>query len=154
MAGNRPMQRLGKLPAQEAFSLRSGRGHEFQNDMPHDLPLDRLARTPRNIFAKSTRIYRGDKLGAGRFFTQIIFSYVTGVVQLILPQAERSYLLIQNLDAAANLFVGFGLQPTTTVGLKIIPGTAFEPYVVPSNDIFICGDANGTATILFGAIGG
>lgn len=149
MAGNRPL-RPGM--AQDSFKIREGRGHEFQNDVAHDLPLSALAQTPRNIFKKSIRRYRDVTASDTRAnFTQLIFPYAA-VFQLILPQAARGYLLIQNLDAAANLFVGFGFQPTTTQGLKIIPGTAYEPYVVPQNDIFICGDAAGTCMVLFSAI--
>lgn len=137
---------------QQGYQINSGRGHEFQNDQPHDLPLAQLARTPRNIFDKSVRKYRGDQMRVGRFFTQILFPYTTGV-QLLLPQGERGYLLIQNLDAVANVFLGFGVQPAANQGLKIVPGTAYEPYVVPQNDIFIIGDAGGTALLLFGPAG-
>lgn len=148
MAGNRPVR---GQPQQVNYQVRNGRGHEFQNDQAHDLPLSALATTPRNIFPKSIRSYRGDKLNVGRFFTQISGPY-SATIQLLLPQGERGYLLIQNLDAAANLFVGFGVQPTATSGLKIIPGTAYEPYVVPQNDIFIVGDAAGTFICLYAAI--
>jgi hypothetical protein len=149
MATDRPLRN-----PQGAYTLKTGRGHEFQNDQPHDVPLSALSQTPRDIFKKSIRRYRSDT-GSDRrgFFTQLTFPYTT-VIQLILPQSGRGYFLIQNLDAAANLYVGFGFQPSNGIGLKIIPGTAYEPYVVPQNDVFIIGDAAGTCVVLFSSVNG
>lgn len=180
MAGNRPMRGPGNktdgLP-QQRYELKTGRGHEFQEDTPHDLPLSALHQTPRNIFARANRIYadNGQTPNAsnvnpdgsgnqGRIvssasmyalqrkanFTQLSYGY-TNVTQLVLPAASRTYLLIQNLDAAANLFIGFGFRPdgVAGIGLKIIPGGFYEPFQVPQNDVFIAGSGVGIATVLF-----
>jgi hypothetical protein len=156
MAINRPMRR----PAKPAYQLGSGRGHEFQEDKAHDVPLSALSQTQRDIFAKSIRKY-GDTGGSTPLssiqrkanFVQMSAAFTT-VAQLILPAADRTYFLIQNLDAASNLFVGFGFRPDGTlgVGLKIVPGGFYEPFQVPQNDIFISGSGTGNAVLLF-AIG-
>lgn len=152
MAINRLVRtRQGPQP-QGGYTLSSGRGHEFQQDKAHDVPLSALATTPRDIFKKSIRGYRENVASDRRgFFTQLLFPY-TNAAQLILPQSNRGYFLIQNLDAVANLFVGFGFQPSAGIGLKIIPGAAYEPFTVPQNDVFIIGDAAGNCTVLFSSI--
>jgi hypothetical protein len=172
MADNRPMRR--QRLQQGGYSLQHARGHEFQNDQAHDLPLSALSQTPRNVFKDSTRIYRDNsgeviasvlasaspELKATIFaiqrkanFTQLIFPYTTAT-QLILPQAARSYFLIQNLDTLSDLYVGFGFKPDgiNLLGLKVVAGSAFEPYQVPQNDVFIAGSGSGLCTVLF-AIG-
>lgn len=182
MSANRTGRGLNSdgLP-QQAFTLRDGRGHEFQNDQAHDVPLSALAQTPRNIFSKVQRIYRNDatanaaqavsdgkipddnKAGLIARFLSTLFAIqrkanftqlslpVTTATQLILPASSRLYLIIQNLDAAANMFVGFGFRPdgVNGIGLKIIPGGFYEPYQVPQNDIFIAASGNCTATVIF-----
>ena len=153
MAINRPMRRA----AQQSYQLGGGRGHEFQDDLAHDVPLSALSQTQRDIFAKSIRKY-GDTSGSTPLsaiqrkanFVQMSAAFTT-VAQLVLPATDRTYFLIQNLDAASNLFVGFGFKPDGPlgVGLKIVPGGFYEPFQVPQNDIFIAGSGTGNATILF-----
>lgn len=178
MADNRPMRRnRDGLPSQQ-YTLKDGRGHEFQNDQPHDLPLHALAQTPRNVFAKAARIYAdngqtpnasgdssqvtsnpgGRQAGSASLyalqrkanFTQLILPYTLATV-LVLPATSRIYLLIQNLDAAANMFLGFGFKPDGAggLGLKIIPGGYYEPFQVPQNDVFIAGSGVGNACVIF-----
>lgn len=81
---------------------------------------------------------------------QVVVPYTTAAV-LLLPAATRSYFLVQNLDAAANLFVGVNFQPSGPAarGIKLIAGAAaWEPIKVPQGDIWISGDAAGTATFI------
>lgn len=181
MAANRPVRRNRQnqdgLPSQQ-YNLRDGRGHEFQNDQGHDLPLHALATTPRNIFPQSVRVYadNGQTPNASNVpgnvtsnpggrqtspaalyaiqrkgnFTQLIIPYTLATV-LVLPATSRIYLLIQNLDAAQNMFLGFGFKPdgAAGLGLKIIPGGYYEPFQVPQNDVFIAGSGVGNACVIF-----
>ena len=153
------------------FSLQAKPGHEFQNDRAHDVPLSAAAVAERNIGRQAVRNYReaaGGTTGAdgqpdmaallyamqGKAkFVQQIYAYTTAP-QLILPEANRTYFFIQNLDAAANLLVGFGVVPEGVAGkgVKIIAGGFYEPFRVPQNDIYIAGSAGGFAVVLF-AIG-
>jgi hypothetical protein len=70
---------------------------------------------------------------------------------LYLPAGRRSYLLIQNLDVALSMFIGFGIVPNQadSIGLKIAAGQAYEPYMIPQNDVWITGTGTGLATILY-----
>lgn len=45
---------------------------------------------------------------------------------LLAANAARQYLLIQNNDTAGTVFLAFGKEATTTTGLKLVPGGAFE----------------------------
>lgn len=159
----------------DAYDIGDGRGHEFQNDQGHDLPLNALARTPRNIFPKSVRIYGPDTqtiiaqaiensnpavpfdfrallLAEQRKakFTQTTFAYTTEA-QLILPAQGRTYFIIQNLDAVAKLFVGFSFKPdgVNGIGLRVDIGAAYEPFQVPQNDVWIAGSAPGNCTVIY-----
>ncbi|MGH8500821.1 MAG: hypothetical protein ACRERV_18705 [Methylococcales bacterium] len=74
-----------------------------------------------------------------------------GTPFLYLPAGRRSYLLIQNIDLAFTLFVGFGVVPNqaTSFGLKIAAGQAFEPYMIPQNDVWLTGTGTGVATVIY-----
>jgi hypothetical protein len=76
-------------------------------------------------------------------FQQIGFSAVAAGA-LIRNAEKRNYILIQN-TGAANLYVGFGLNPTQNNGLVIVPGGNYEPLKVPQNDIYIA-SASGTVS--------
>lgn len=159
----------------DSYDIHDGRGHEFQNDQGHDLPLNALARTPRNMFPKSVRIYGNDPGGivtaalantdpAVPFdwralllsmqrkanFVPMPFQYTTAPT-LVLPRQDRTYLIIQNLDAAANLFVGPSFKPdgVNGIGLRVAPGAAYEPFEVPQNDIWLAGSAPGNCFIIY-----
>lgn len=80
-------------------------------------------------------------------FAHIPFSVDVGA-QLILsrPQAKRIFLLIENTHPSQNLYVGFGTEPNTTIGVTILPGgDLFLDAVVPQNDVYIAGA--GAATV-------
>lgn len=164
----------GRIIPQGNFQLQNTRGHEFQNDQAHDLPLSALTKTPRNVYAKAERVYKPDPVSAAQqslltgeqnpfaelyalqrkaVFSQISYTYTT-VPVLILPAASRTYLLIQNLDAALNMFLGFGFIPdgVNGIGIRVAAGLAYEPAVIPQNDIFIVGSGSGLTAILY-AIG-
>ena len=153
------------------FSLQASGGHEFQNDRPHDVDLAAAAQSPRDIGRQALRNYREDSsksvdaqgnpsssamlyaLQRKGLFTQFVYGFTT-VSRLILPSAERVYLLIQNADTVANMFLGFSYNPdgAAGLGLKIIPGGYYEPFTVPQNDVYIAGSGAGNAVVIF-AIG-
>jgi hypothetical protein len=83
-------------------------------------------------------------------FFQLSITYTTTPV-LILPASDRSYFLLQNLDAALDAFLGFSIvpNPTIPIGLRVSAGDAYEPYMVPQNDVWIVGSATGLATLLY-----
>jgi len=83
-------------------------------------------------------------------FFQLSVSYTTTPV-LILPAGDRIYFLLQNLDVANDVFLGFSIvpNPVIPVGLRVSPGDAYEPYIIPQNDIWIVGSAAGLATLLY-----
>jgi hypothetical protein len=70
---------------------------------------------------------------------------------LYLPADTRTYFLVQNLDAAVILFVGFGDRPNqaTGRGLRLQPFVAYEPYQVPQNDIYLTATAPMQALLIY-----
>lgn len=54
---------------------------------------------------------------------------------------NRRYLLIQNIDSSDDLHIGFDGSATTST-LKIEPGNAYEPIMVPTSAIHIRTDSN------------
>ncbi|MFA7334733.1 MAG: hypothetical protein AB7Q37_18735 [Pyrinomonadaceae bacterium] len=69
-------------------------------------------------------------------------------------QEKRSYFFIQNTSAVGDLYVGFGTPPIPGSALVLTPGAAFEPFRVPTNDIFVQGTApNMVGILLIGAEG-
>lgn len=170
MAGNRPMRQPAQIEKQ-GYNIRDVRGHEFQNDIAHDLPLSALSQTPRDAFSKAIRKYRANAVAASQLaletgeanplailyalqrkanFTQLSLPYTT-ISSNVLPAQARTYIFLQNLSAAQNLYVGFGFQPNgiAGIGLRIPPGGFYEPFQVPQNDIFVAGDGVGVVTVLF-----
>lgn len=45
---------------------------------------------------------------------------------LLAANVNRQYLLVQNKDAAGNLYLSFGVAATAANGVKVVPGGAFE----------------------------
>lgn len=132
-------------------------GHEFQRDRSRLLTPGMVASTPRDIGKRAIPTYRGgdspeeiaERINRRQVdFSQVPIEYDTDPF-LYLPAGPRSYFLLQNLNAAFDIFVGFGIQPTTTRGLKIAAGEAYEPYMIPQNDVWIVGTGVGVATLIY-----
>lgn len=49
----------------------------------------------------------------------------------------RKFLLIQNIDPVGTLYFGFGWIPSVNNALILPPGTGYEPYRYPTNEIFV-----------------
>jgi hypothetical protein len=144
------------------------KGHDFQEARPEYLRSNMVGRVSPALKQLATGTYRGaqsfeqpvlaeadpayrQELRALRRqaeFQNFGVQYTTEP-QLILPRSDRVYLIIQNLDAAAILFVGFGSRPTTTFGIRVLALGNYEPFVVPQNDVWLTGSAPGTAVIAY-----
>jgi hypothetical protein len=90
---------------------------------------------------------------ASHWYAQIIsvaFS-VTTTSQRLLDQsaAWRNFLAIRNSSASANIYVGFGLDASTTASwLRLAAGTiVLFDTVVPQDDLYFIGDAAGSVAI-------
>lgn len=72
-------------------------------------------------------------------------------VQALAANAARKYLLIQNNDEAANIFIKFGAAATLT-SIKVGPGGSYEPNLVSGQTVNIISDValTGTVTVLEG----
>lgn len=73
--------------------------------------------------------------------------------QLIRTREDRTYFMIMNTDAVNSLYVGFDYEPTPANGVVLSSKNAYEPFQVPTNDIWVAGSAAGTTGILIYAIG-
>lgn len=138
----------------------------FEGNIGHGFQEERSGRSiepswpDRQIQARAISTYRGnDQSPEGQRerinrrqvdFLQYSIPYDTTPF-LYLPAGRRSYLLIQNLDAALAVFIGFGIVPNqaASIGLKIAAGQAYEPYTIPQNDVWITGTGTGLATIIY-----
>lgn len=60
---------------------------------------------------------------------------------LVAASSSRSYVLIQNKHATANVFIAFGTAATVAGGIRIGPGGAYETGpVAPTSEIRAIGD--------------
>lgn len=82
----------------------------------------------------------------GKTVTTPIYGTVgTEAALIVQGNGNRSWLFIQNLDAANVLYVGVGYSPTEATGLRLgSQGIAFEPAKVPIEDIYLLGSAGDT----------
>lgn len=80
---------------------------------------------------------------------------VAGTPTLVLPKDDwRAYLFIQNQDPNNNIYYGVDCWATPNDGL-MIPGNAarpgyYEPYRVPTGDIYLISGAASQVFILYG----
>ena len=91
---------------------------------------------------------------AGRFMPT---PFTVGVAaQLLIPeQPGRFYLFILNTSGANRLFVGFDYEPTATNGVTLEVNLGFyEPWIIPTNTIFIAGAGAGTTGLAIVAVEG
>lgn len=80
------------------------------------------------------------------------FSTVTFTAELVSTMAlqariDRKYLLIQN-NGLNPIYVNVGSDASSTAGIHIPGGGNWEPYRVPTNDIYIAGAVAGTQVTL------
>lgn len=69
--------------------------------------------------------------------------------QIKAANVERQYLLVQNKDMAATVWLCFGTAATAANGVRIPPGGAWESAAVaPSNAVHAIGDTAGNANVV------
>lgn len=56
----------------------------------------------------------------------------------------RKFMVIQNIDAVGTLYFGFGWTPTPDNALALPPGSGYEPFRYPTNEIFVVASVAGT----------
>lgn len=128
--------------------------------MPRDdgVPGSRISNSLMNQFSadpwKKALLYAIQR--KGNFIP--IYGTVGTTPVLIRPAEERTYLIVQNTSAANTLFVGIGYQPLITAGgatgLQLnAGGGAYEPAVIPPQDIWLVGSGAGTAFVVQVATG-
>lgn len=90
-------------------------------------------------------------------FTTANYPFVIGLTseQVIPANPLRSYLLVQNKNAASDMFINFGQKATAFNGVIIIPrgnyefiGGAVGGSFVPSDSVWILGAAAGLNGVL------
>lgn len=113
--------------------------------MPTDLNIN-----PNNLKPAQNQAPTPDSqvspLNFGSFSTINTIVGTANILILPAPSTKRIYLLIQNVSAANNLFVGFGNAVTPTTGIKIPPGGNYElNAIIPQDDVNIVADGLNTA---------
>jgi len=141
--------------------FKRAKGQQFQDERHwFGEPGNQGAPPPRDLGRRAVSVYRGgsstpediakriERRQADFFQLPIVY---TTTPTLILPASSRIYFLLQNLDLAFDVYLGFGTQPNQAqlLGLRIAAGQAYEPYWSPQNDIWITGTGTGKATLLF-----
>lgn len=83
-----------------------------------------------------------NKLPVSAAFANTAKTVTNATAQLVAANTSRQYLLIQNKDASANVFINFGAgAATTTNGVRIPPGGSYEtPNVTTTQAIQAIGD--------------
>lgn len=69
---------------------------------------------------------------------------LANAVNVLPADAGRNYLLIENASSG-NIWVNFTALAQVGNGLKIPAGGNYEPWVVPTNSIWVMGDTVGLA---------
>lgn len=148
--------------------------HEFQNQQGRELTEeDFLVYLPQAMRAGSLRTGSGyarrlkrDAARLGPSMEELLerlisatkrhsrFSYWSQTVLantpvLALPAVVRDYLIIQNKDALNSLFIGLDFQPSSVLGFTMAAGGFYEPFQVPSNDVWLNASANVAVTIFY-----
>jgi hypothetical protein len=91
----------------------------------------------RHVFNEGRQAVRVDT--PWRKMAQYAFTGSATPVLALPANHLRCYMIIQNLSAATNLFIGFGAGAIATNGLLILPngGNFLADYSPPTDDIYI-----------------
>jgi hypothetical protein len=82
--------------------------------------------------------------------TASLYPFTVGLaaIQVVPANSRRTYVLVQNKDAASDMLLSFGQKPTTFSSVIIIPrgnyelvGGSFGGAFVPSNSVWVLGTA-------------
>ena len=100
---------------------------------------------PPEIVAEHIRRRTGRRTGR---FVPYPFTIGAAAIQLIPQQLERFYFFIANNSAANRIFVGFDYEPNVNNGVLLEVNLGFyEPWIVPTNAIFVAAAGAGTQGI-------
>lgn len=109
----------------------------------HELPFDLLSAgrgAPAQLISDLDKLYL--QLLQRRVLTISIPFATQAAAFLLRPAEKRYYILIENVDAAATLFIGVGQQPVANaIGFQLNPGGSFSPAWAPQEDIWVIGSA-------------
>ena len=107
--------------------------------------LEKLPFFQREVFNRLSRVEPALRRQAN--FLTINFS--VGATPFLLREREkRQYFLIQNNSSLNTIFLGFDYQPTASNGVLLIPGSVYEPFEVPTNDLWISASGPNTVGLL------
>ncbi|HJW55874.1 MAG TPA: hypothetical protein VJ577_11420 [Burkholderiaceae bacterium] len=107
--------------------------------------------TPLREVAREDLSYVADTMRYGDFSHIQINVGANGLSEPILtrPSTKRTFLMIQNTHAGNSLYIGFGSQPSATLGIAIAPGgSLLLDAVVAQNDVYVSGSGAGTTGLL------
>lgn len=99
--------------------------------------------TPPGFYADNPPFNEGAKavanVGPLRKMAQYAFTGSATPTLALPANYLRCYLIIQNVSAATNLYIGFGAAATASNGLLILPngGNFLADYQAPTDDIYI-----------------
>jgi len=93
---------------------------------------------PREVFGRRTPDEAYASVGSILSSSSTLFLSTASGSTLILPRNDyRRYMLIQNKDAAANLYINFSADAGVTSGFVIIPtGNYLADFNCPPDDVF------------------
>lgn len=85
-----------------------------------------------------------------RLYTPLAINYSTTPLK-VLDALPFSAFMIQNLDVALELYLGFGFEPDVTnkIGLLVPSEQLLEPLYIPQNEIWVRGSGSGKAFLLY-----
>jgi hypothetical protein len=121
--------------------------HPMEGGVPLPEPVQpgEFGNLSREIVAE--RIQRRSGRRAGRFAP---FPFLAQIVpaQIIPTQLGRFYFFIVNNSAANRIFVGFDYEPNVLNGVLLEVNLGFyEPWIVPTNGIYVAAAGANTAGI-------
>ena len=82
-------------------------------------------------------------------FTQTAAAITATAAQILAENSSRNYLLVQN-NGAGIVYLNFSGTATTSNGIKLESGQAYEPEEVPSNAISAISDATASVILIEG----
>lgn len=128
------------------------RGYPGQQEAPPLNPGAGLQFDPARLLPQQQTVEPSavvENLRYGRFNNVPLNIGLQDVLVLPAPISKRVYLMIQNTHAIQNLFVTYGNQSNSQLGLRLGPnGSLTLDSVVSQDDIHIIADGAGTTGVL------
>lgn len=94
------------------------------------------------------------KYGWANFLSFSIVGAAVSVRLLAQPTDTRVFLVVQNFDTVADLWINFGQGAAVNLGLKVAPGGSFfSDAFVPQNDLFGFSASSIACGVMFSNLG-